>query len=382
MRRALLAALLFALALPGAAHATLEEDFDRYLRVASPAAVHAAAAPKRAATVTTPGGEATKRLGTQTGAGTVPSRGRDRTACVRHAERVLCTTYRRGRIAQRCIRRTFERACRTYDRQGRATRRCVERPDGTRRRCKRLTRARAASLQWDGWPPTVKSIGKLLAVRRDGTVAACSAVVVDRDLLLTAGHCLYGTDVGDATRVLFAPGMSSPAPRAYATPHGVWEGSRWTVPAGYRANADPSLDFGLVRVAPRGGRTVGQAVPSFSVTALASWSQPRRVFAIGYPAAGTFMAEGSQFGLAQYGCDATYEGRRGPIGSGWEAWFDCPMTAGASGGPVFIQRDGGAWTVGGLVSQCARCLPTADLLGTPFFDQRFVDFWNGAWTNV
>jgi len=104
----------------------------------------------------------------------------------------------------------------------------------------------------------------------------CSASVVDspnRDLVITAAHCVTGT----SGSIVFVPGYDSGA-----TPYGVWTVTRVYADQSWRSSSDPDDDVAFLQVGQ-----VGQVVPIEDVTGAEDLgiSMPARqlVEVIGYP---------------------------------------------------------------------------------------------------
>jgi hypothetical protein len=77
----------------------------------------------------------------------------------------------------------------------------------------------------------------------------CTASVVDsvrKDILLTAGHCVYSKAY--ATNIAFVPEYHDGL-----QPYGVWPVSSITVATGWQQSHDPDLDFAFLTVTPPAG---------------------------------------------------------------------------------------------------------------------------------
>jgi V8-like Glu-specific endopeptidase len=85
----------------------------------------------------------------------------------------------------------------------------------------------------------------------------CTASVVDspgEDLLITAGHCIYGgSSSGYHSDIVFIPDY-----RDGQEPYGVWAVSRLLVPPQWAASANPDYDFGFVVLQPHSGADIEQ----------------------------------------------------------------------------------------------------------------------------
>jgi V8-like Glu-specific endopeptidase len=79
----------------------------------------------------------------------------------------------------------------------------------------------------------------------------CTASVVDSatlNLVLTAAHCVYGSD-GPATSIVYVPGWHDGI-----SPYGAWPVTSVTVAAGWKQSQDPDLDFAFLTVSPPAGQ--------------------------------------------------------------------------------------------------------------------------------
>jgi V8-like Glu-specific endopeptidase len=79
----------------------------------------------------------------------------------------------------------------------------------------------------------------------------CTASVVDSatlNLVLTAAHCVYGSD-GPATNVVYVPGWHDGI-----SPYGAWPVTSITVAPGWKQSQNPDLDFAFLKVSPPAGQ--------------------------------------------------------------------------------------------------------------------------------
>jgi V8-like Glu-specific endopeptidase len=91
----------------------------------------------------------------------------------------------------------------------------------------------------------------------------CAASVVtspDRDLLITAAHCINGGGGGGyRSDVVFIPDY-----RDGRAPYGIWTPARLVVAGGWVRSAAPDLDVGFVVLKPRDGTSGSPWVTDFN----------------------------------------------------------------------------------------------------------------------
>jgi hypothetical protein len=191
----------------------------------------------------------------------------------------------------------------------------------------------------------------------------CSGTVVrsgGRNLVLTAGHCVYDDISGQfATNWMFAPGF-----RDGRRPFGEWVGRQLATTSQWRSNGDLRYDVGVAVVdRDPNGRGVQDAVGALAI----AFDQPRDQFyrAFGYPEQGRFDGQRLQR------CDSPYRGADREFDPPRPMRIDCEMGGGSSGG---------GWVAPGRVvvsvtSYGYECLP---LLPCPERDRLFGPYFGGA----
>lgn len=236
---------------------------------------------------------------------------------------------------------------------------------------------------------SMKRVGRLYMFGQyDDQTKVCSGTIVDTDLVLTAGHCLwgnYGADRDSNTRpraIAFIPGSQSAGFGFLTTPYGVWSAKRTFVMPAYK-HGNSQTDWAFVQIKAKNGQMIGKKLGTYPIVVNKSWRKGTRTIITGYPAAGYFGTEAAGFGNNQYTCRGTVDYANVVVKSGTQHWAQCPMTPGVSGGPWFI-RHNGAWYVGGVTNWCwrhdgdAHCAPKAEFTGTANFDTRMMDFFKYA----
>ncbi|MFD5143478.1 trypsin-like serine peptidase [Streptomyces sp. NPDC058401] len=155
-------------------------------------------------------------------------------------------------------------------------------------------------------------VGALFAGGLDGG-HFCTASVVrseDRDVIVTAAHCLGSLDT-----TFFAPGY-----RDGGAPYGLWKLTGMYVAPGWTEGEDPDEDIAFATVAPLDGRQIEDVTGGFPVAA----QQPAdaTVSVVGYPSSGDSPL---------YCANAT------TLFSGTQRRIECPdLSGGTSGSPWLV----------------------------------------------
>ncbi|MFG1696605.1 trypsin-like serine peptidase [Nonomuraea sp. NPDC049309] len=161
-----------------------------------------------------------------------------------------------------------------------------------------------------------------------GVDFVCSASTVksaNRDVVITAGHCVKDGTGEWAANWTFVPAYGTAGPR----PYGQYTARRMFVAGPWSRSADDNYDVGMVALATSKGRHVTDVVGGQDI----AFNTPRggQAFGFGYPA------------------DPPYDGshlvycagrlRKDPHGQTRDQGLGCDMTAGASGGPWLTSFD-------------------------------------------
>jgi V8-like Glu-specific endopeptidase len=161
------------------------------------------------------------------------------------------------------------------------------------------------------------AVGALFAATAGGGLAThfCTASVVDspdRDVLVTAAHCVAGAPPGS---IVFVPGFD----RGRA-PYGVWRVTRVIVDSGWESSADPNDDFAFLVVTGPGGAKIQNVTGGERLGRSLDLPAGQMVQVVGYP--GT--------------ADAPITCENRAIGFGaFQLEFDCGgYTDGTSGSPL------------------------------------------------
>jgi V8-like Glu-specific endopeptidase len=206
-----------------------------------------------------------------------------------------------------------------------------------------------------------RTVGKVFFTRGqyDYECSGASVNSSPRQIVFTAGHCLYGEGQYSYNLVF------KPAYRFGRSPYGTFRGvGKPFVPPAYVQSEDSTRDFGAFIVAPNQyGQTLQDAVGylgfAWNLSAVQHWD------VLGYPAGYPFS------GVTMQVCEASYAGTdAGGAGEGGTApiAIGCDMTGGSSGGPWVrgLGRNQGGNQLNGVVSYGYDDEP----LGTygPYFD--------------
>ncbi|GAA4615278.1 hypothetical protein GCM10023195_67240 [Actinoallomurus liliacearum] len=177
----------------------------------------------------------------------------------------------------------------------------------------------------------IPTVGRLFSHSKTGDHYCTASVVYStkHNLALTAAHCIYSYNSSTKTgyyrdKVAFVPQYD-----AGNAPYGVWAAKSLLVHSGWKARADPDLDFGFVTLAkdPTSGKNVADLTGSNRLTP--NTALPETVHVVGYPASGTSSNDRA------VQCDTTAIHR-----FKYQLAFDCDgFTGGTSGSPWLWKYD-------------------------------------------
>ncbi|WP_214106308.1 trypsin-like serine peptidase [Acrocarpospora catenulata] len=177
-----------------------------------------------------------------------------------------------------------------------------------------------ASARWTAGGQVVRATGRVF-LTMNGSDFVCSASSVksaNRDLVVTAGHCVKDGTGSWAENWTFIPGYE-----AGREPYGSYPARRMFVAGPWSRSGDDSYDVGMVVVATRAGRhladVVGEQEIGFNIP------RGRPVHGFGYPADPPYDGE-----RLMYCAGGT---KPDPYQQTYDQGLRCDLTAGASGGP-------------------------------------------------
>jgi hypothetical protein len=214
-------------------------------------------------------------------------------------------------------------------------------------------------------------IGRLYFVdASDGQWHACSGTVVAKNLVLTAGHCVYDWEANNGNGAWNSNWVFAPKLQGSNEPFGEWQGNNAT--SWYAQYYFAPLDWAFVVIPPVNGEYLGT---STGWPAIKSNPGGSVMYSVGYPYDGVF---GSNCPWQPLSCYAYYNysqvGEYVPFANGW---YDVAMGAyingGASGGPIFEYIDG-QWKIASVNS-----IASAPTDNTNALYQNISGPWFNSW---
>ncbi|MBF8191667.1 hypothetical protein ITP53_39435 [Nonomuraea sp. K274] len=162
-----------------------------------------------------------------------------------------------------------------------------------------------------------------------GADFVCSASTVrsaNKDLVVTAGHCVKDGTGGWAANWTFVPGYGTDGPH----PYGRYPARRMFVAGPWSSSADDDYDIGMVALGTSRGRHVADVVGTQEI----AFNAPRggQAFGFGYPADPPYDGGDLVYCAGRLAND--------PYGETRDQGLGCDMTAGSSGGPWMTGFDG------------------------------------------
>jgi len=178
-----------------------------------------------------------------------------------------------------------------------------------------------------------KSVGKLFFTEQGVGDFQCSASLIGNRLIVTAGHCVYGSG-HYFTNWQFIPGYDgSQATQAAQRPFGTWNWAAAVVPTNYQkssATVVNNFDFGIIQLADQPVSGVNKtvfAVTKFKFNTAVGHLFDTAVTSLGYPC----NFDGCQI---MQRVDSSDHRASGATGNGSTAFeYGSDMAGGSSGGP-------------------------------------------------
>ncbi len=172
---------------------------------------------------------------------------------------------------------------------------------------------------WKDGGAITRTTGKVFFTL-NGTDYVCSASTtrsVNRDTVLTAGHCLNNGPGDFASRWIFVPGY-----RDGVRPYGTWTARRLFTPAPWKDKGDVDYDIGFGVLNTLSGRHVTDVVGAQPIGF--NTGRSAYTYSFGYPSVNGYN------GAQLYFCRGT--AKHDKYGSNHQG-IPCDMTEGSSGGP-------------------------------------------------
>jgi len=174
------------------------------------------------------------------------------------------------------------------------------------------------------------TVGRLTFTIPGQGTASCSAAVINRRLVLTAGHCVHRGS--EDTLGFYSNFMFTPAYRNGAAPFGTWTATAYSVTGAWAAGKgiypNPG-DFGVLEIADQGGKRIGDVTGWLGV--LPNHLFPNIVTMLGYPSnidGGKLMHQVVSQGIGPTGARTYAYGSdmKGAGGGPWVQSFGIPGT--------------------------------------------------------
>ena len=184
---------------------------------------------------------------------------------------------------------------------------------------------------WEGGGAVTRTTGKVFfTLGGQDYVCSGSAVNSDnKDVVLTAGHCVNEGPGEYASKWMFAPGYDHGK-----TPYGEWTSRTLLTTQQWKNNGNISYDVGFAVMNTLNGQHLVAAVGGQGI----AFNQPRGelMYSFGYPAAPPYDGQDLIY------CAGTVHDD--PTGQTNDQGMGCDMTGGSSGGPWFIDFDAATGT--------------------------------------
>ncbi|GAA0433218.1 peptidase [Actinoplanes capillaceus] len=214
--------------------------------------------------------------------------------------------------------------------------------------------------------PAPATHGRMYAITADDSVLGwCSASVINsgqRNLIMTAAHCLHSGEGGDWA---FVDAFFVPQLYGDSQPYGVFWASSWTIWSPWSDDSDDDYDYGFVNLYANDRGNVADVVGANGLRVNNGYDNTVVVW--GYP------ADDGYPGDVPYYCDkvTTYDG------SWWDSYVyvGCILTGGASGGP-WLEDYNYSNSLGYVIGLTSRAGVDFDYSLSPYFDDDVADLYH------
>ncbi|GAA4231132.1 V8-like Glu-specific endopeptidase [Streptosporangium album] len=179
---------------------------------------------------------------------------------------------------------------------------------------------RTGGARWGAGGSVTRTTGRVF-LTIGGLDFVCSASSIrsaNKDLVVTAGHCVKDGTGAWADNWTFVPGYD-----AGRQPYGQFTARRMFVTGPWSRSADDSYDVGMVALNPRDGRHVEDVVGGQDIAFGTARGRPAHTF--GFPAESPYDGEHLVYCAGPVRAD--------PHDQTGDQGMHCDMTAGSSGGP-------------------------------------------------
>ncbi|MGW0200038.1 trypsin-like serine peptidase [Nonomuraea sp. NPDC003201] len=181
--------------------------------------------------------------------------------------------------------------------------------------------------RWITGGAVARTTGRVFLTVR-GADFVCSASTVrsaNRDVVVTAGHCVKDGAGGWAANWTFVPAYGMGGAQRF----GQYAARRMFVAGPWSSRGDDNYDVGMVALATSGGRHVADVVGTQEIAFNAA--RGGQVFGFGYPADPPYDGHHLVYCAGRLRAD--------PYGQSRDQGVGCEMTAGSSGGPWMTTFD-------------------------------------------
>jgi V8-like Glu-specific endopeptidase len=220
---------------------------------------------------------------------------------------------------------------------------------------------------WTGGGTVVRTTGKVF-FSLGGSNYVCSGSAVNsqnRDLVLTAGHCVHEGPGSFATNWAFVPAYDN-----NSRPYGTFTARTLLTTNRWQRQGDFNVDVGFAVMNPLDGRDLVDTVGGQGIAF--NQSRGALMHAFGYPAAPPY--DGQRLIYCSGAVQQDTNGRTTTQG------MPCTMTGGSSGGPWFLGFDEstGVGTLNSVNS--FKYTNVADVMWGPYFGNTIQSLYNSAQT--